>query len=73
MEALSPLAAFRKRQNLSQKALAELLGKNRLTIHRWETGKRRPDPDELPNITKKTGIPARELRPDLAELLGSAA
>ena len=49
-----------------------MLGVNRLTILRWEGGERRIDPDKLSDVTKKTGIPAAELRPDLAELMAPA-
>lgn len=48
-----------------------MLGKRRITIHRWESGKRRVGEADLAGITQKTGIPARALRPDLAELLGA--
>lgn len=70
-----PLKSYRERQDppLSQQALAEKLDVDRLTIHRWETNKRKPGLDHLPKITERTGIPARELRPDLVELLGSPA
>lgn len=67
---IHPLRAFRTEKGLSQQELANLLGRNRITIHRWESGKRLPDKDDLSVITEKTGIPARNLRPDLAELLG---
>jgi transcriptional regulator with XRE-family HTH domain len=70
-----PLKKFRKEQHpqLSQKELADILGKDRLTIHRWETGKRKPGRFDIEKITEKTGIQARDLRPDLVELLGEVA
>lgn len=75
MEAIHPLKKFRTDQDppLSRKALADLLGVDRQTIYRWETAKRKPEGDDLKKVIEKTGIPARELRPDLVELLGSAA
>jgi transcriptional regulator with XRE-family HTH domain len=75
MDQIHPLAAYRNSQNprLSQKALAEILGKDRVTIHRWETWKRKPGKDDLPIIQEKTGISPRDLRPDLVELIGDAA
>ncbi len=75
MEAIHPLRKYREQQEppLSQRDLADLLGKDRVTIHRWETGKRKPEKDDIATITEKTGIAARELRPDLVELLGDAA
>lgn len=75
MEEIHPLRRFRKQQQppLSQKGLADMLEKDRVTVHRWETGKRLPEKNDLELITKTTGIPAREIRPDLAELLDEAA
>lgn len=73
MEHLHPLRAFREAQDppLSQEQLAALLGVSRVTVTRWESGARKPEPEELPAISKKTGIPAAKLRPDLAELFVS--
>ena len=73
MAKLHPIQAFRERQNppLSRNDLALILGVDRLTVHRWETGTRLPDLGLLPTITKKTGIPGYELRPDLAKLIGA--
>lgn len=67
-----PLRAYRKRHGLSQKKLGEMLGRSRTTIVRWEAWERMPDADELSEISEKTGIPARELRPDLAKILEGA-
>lgn len=70
-----PLKIFRRNQTprLSQAGLAEKLGVARLTVLRWENDQRRIDASLLPTITEKTGIPAKELRPDLAELLSDEA
>lgn len=67
-----PLRAYRlsKKPRLSQQELADVLGFDRVTINRWETGKRLPAEDALKIISKKIGIAASDLRPDLAELLG---
>jgi transcriptional regulator with XRE-family HTH domain len=67
-----PLKAYRESQTprLSQALLAERLGVKRLTVTRWENGGRKIDASKLPDISAKTGIPAKELRPDLAELMG---
>jgi transcriptional regulator with XRE-family HTH domain len=69
-----PLRAFRENQHppLTQEQLAELLGVRKATVSRWETGTRKLDQSKLSDVAEKTGIPARELRPDLAELLGAA-
>lgn len=69
MQAISPLKAFRQKQEpkLSQAALAERLGVTRLTVTRWESGVRKIDPDLVPLVAERTGIPAKELRPDIVE------
>lgn len=59
----------RDRRGLTQEEYADFLGYHRLTIVRWETGKRRVSPRALRDIQQKTGIPARKLRPDLAKIL----
>jgi transcriptional regulator with XRE-family HTH domain len=74
METLHPLTAYRQRQAppLTVAELAKKLGKHKGTVSRWEAGRRRPDLDELSNITKVTGIAGHLLRPDLAALLAPA-
>lgn len=49
-----------------------MLGVARLTVLRWEGGARKIDTDKLSEVMEKTGIPAAELRPDLAELMAPA-
>jgi DNA-binding transcriptional regulator YiaG len=67
-----PLKAFRKQHEppLSQGDLAAMLQVERETVARWESGVRKIRKERLPEIVRKTGIPARELRPDIAELVG---
>lgn len=67
MQGISPLRTFRQAHEpkLSQAALAEKLGVTRLTVTRWESGTRKIDPDLVPTVAERTGIPAKELRPDL--------
>lgn len=62
-----PLAQFRNEKGLSPADLARLLGVTRPTIHRWESGERQIGRDKLDGVSEKTGIPARNLRPDLAQ------
>lgn len=64
-----PLRTFREKQNppLSQDALGMMLGVTRATINRWETGFRAIGLNYLSDISRKTGIPTRDLRPDLAK------
>jgi transcriptional regulator with XRE-family HTH domain len=74
MQANHPLRTYRERHEpkLSQAALAEQLGVARHTVLRWENGERRVDRSKIADVSRITGIPARELRPDLAELFGAA-
>lgn len=69
MHGTHPLKTYRtsKTPKQSQAGLAEELGVARLTIVRWEKGERKIDRPLLPAIAEKTGIPAKELRPDLFE------
>ena len=79
MQATHPLKDYRQNQTpkLSQAALAKDLGVARLTVIRWENGERKIDPSLLSTVAEKTGIPAKDLRPDLIEdyekLFGEAA
>jgi DNA-binding XRE family transcriptional regulator len=72
MQANHPLKTYRESQDpkLSQEALARKIGVVRHTIIRWENGGRKVDRSKLADVTRVTGISAKVLRPDLAELLG---
>ena len=72
MENIHPLRAYRERHQppLSRAALASLLDVGRPTLFRWESGARKIAETHLSKVSERTGIPARELRPDLYELLG---
>ena len=70
MQADHPLKAYRFKHELSQAALADQLGVSRHTVIRWETGDRKVDRSKLAYVSQITGIPAKDLRPDLAELFG---
>jgi len=70
MDRVHPLKTYRSEASMTQQQLAELLGVTRTTVARWEAGARVPDVVLLDEIAAKTGIPARELRPDLAKILG---
>lgn len=75
--AVHPLKAYRAREKLTQLAAATKVGVTRESWARWETRTRKVDRDLLPIVATETGIPARELRPDLVEdaekLLSEAA
>ncbi len=65
-----PLTAYRDAHGINKSQLAQLLGTSRAAITRWESGARLPSEGLLARITKKTGISARDLRPDLARIIG---
>ncbi len=67
MQGIHPLKTYRETQTprLSQAGLATKLGVARLTVLRWETGERKINPSLIPTVAERTGIPAKELRPDL--------
>ena len=67
------LKTYRTEQGLTQDALAKQLGVHPLTVSRWEIGARKIDTTKLDGISEKTGIPKRDLRPDLAEVMREAA
>lgn len=71
MENVHPLKAYREKQEppLSQEDLAILLGVTRVTVTRWESGARKMNDEIVPKVSRATGIPAAELRPDLASML----
>lgn len=64
------LRQWRKAKGLSQAALADALKRDQATVSRWERG---VDPIPLravPDVSRITGIPASELRPDVPEIFG---
>jgi transcriptional regulator with XRE-family HTH domain len=63
-----PLTIWRKSKCLSQREFAEMVGVDRVTVNRWESGARLIDVPWLPAVAAATGIPAARLRPDLAAL-----
>ncbi len=73
MDSIHPLKAFRDSHDppLTQEQLAERLGVSKVSVSRWETGERKPEPELLPAISAETGVSAAQLRPDLAELFAS--
>lgn len=71
---MHPLRRYRQSQSpaLTQTALAAILGVTVSTVSRWEAGVRKVDADLLPTLTERTGVSARDLRPDLAAIFGCA-
>lgn len=72
MEGSLALRRYRNSRKLTQDALAKELGVTSITVSRWETGDRKIATSKLQEVSDKTGISKRELRPDLAELIGSS-
>jgi len=72
MSEIHRLKAWRERQTppLSQEEAGKRVGVTRFTWMRWEAGS--PiDVDLLPKVSSETGVPAKELRSDLAGLFMS--
>jgi transcriptional regulator with XRE-family HTH domain len=69
MDKVHPLRSYREREGLTQRQLAESLGVTRTTVARWETFVRNVDGSRVQLVSDKTGIPKRELRPDLAKIV----
>ena len=55
------IAAMRKKQELSQKQLAQRLGVTDKTISKWETGNRMPDASVLLKLSMELKIDVNEL------------
>lgn len=68
MDNVHPLRAYREREQITQGELARSLGVARETVARWESDARKINRNRLPEVSERTGIPASELRPDLARL-----
>jgi len=70
-----PVRAFRERERISLKGLADLIAAEGIDrpseakLSRIENGQKCPV-QLLPVLEKVSGIPAKELRPDLAKMFG---
>jgi transcriptional regulator with XRE-family HTH domain len=69
---MEKLKTWRSGLGLSLDEAGQLIGVSGVQWHRYETGARRISSDKVPSIAKATGIPAEELRPDLAALFAPA-
>jgi transcriptional regulator with XRE-family HTH domain len=69
---LTVLAKYRDAAGKTQADLAKELEVAEMTVSRWETGDRKIGVKTLPEVSRVTGIPKRELRPDLAESMSEA-
>ena len=70
MTGLPCLKKYRADNGLTQEQAAEIVGVWHVSWSRWETGQRKIGRTVLAVVSEKTGIPPRELRPDLAEMMG---
>ena len=66
---LQVLTDFRTKNGMNHAELARFLNVGAPLAYRWETGARKIGSTKLDQVSRRTGIPKRELRPDLAELL----
>lgn len=64
---MDKLREWRSREGLTATQAAELAGVSQAQWTRYETGQRAIAPTRVAAISKITGIPARELRPDIFE------
>lgn len=73
MDAVHPIKAYRDREGLSLKSLADKIAEqgvdrpSEAKLSRIENGQRCPI-EMLPAVEKVTGVPAKEIRPDLAKV-----
>lgn len=71
MSVSEALKKYRADKGLTQEQAAAEVGVFGVSWSRWETGQRKIGRAVLAVVSEKTGIPPRELRPDLAEMLGA--
>lgn len=72
---LKVLTDWREKQSppINQSKAARLVGVSRASWSRWEAGHRKPGREKIPQVSERTGIHPKELRPDLAEMIEGAA
>lgn len=63
----APFARYRETTGKTPEEMARLFKVNRATIFRWELGKPPIPVKRLEQAEKLTGIPRKELRPDIFE------
>lgn len=70
---MDKLRDWRKAKGIKIEEAGALVGVSGVQWHRYENGSRRVSVDKLPAMSRVTGIPAHELRPDLATILAPAS
>ena len=66
---MNALKDYRAKHGLSMGQAAKRVGVSRITWLRWEAGSRAINVSRLHPLSKATGIPPSQLRPDLAKVL----
>jgi transcriptional regulator with XRE-family HTH domain len=70
-DAMDKLRDWRKAQGFSIEEAGRMVGISGVQWHRYEAGTRSVAPERVPDIARVTGIPAEELRPDLAAIFST--
>ena len=60
-----PIARLRKKNGMTQKALAAEIGVHQVDVSRWESNKVKPGIDKLQAIAKALGVNVDDLIPEL--------
>jgi len=69
---MEKLRSWRKAKGISIDDAGKLVGISGVQWHRYEAGTRRVSPEKVADVSRVTGIPPHELRPDLADIFGPA-
>ena len=65
---MEQLRDWRKAKGITIEEAGSLVGISGVQWHRYEAGTRRVSPDKVIDVSRITGIPPHELRPDLADI-----
>lgn len=65
---MEQLRDWRKAKGITIDEAGILVGVSGVQWHRYEAGTRRVSPDKVADVSRLTGIPPHELRPDLADI-----
>lgn len=65
---MDQLRDWRKAKGISIDEAGRLVGVSGVQWHRYEAGTRKVSDARLPDVSRVTGIPPHELRPDLADI-----
>lgn len=69
---MEKIRQWRSERAISIDEAGALVGVSGVQWHRYETGARKVSADKVPAVSRLTGIPPQELRPDLAAIFGPA-